>query len=160
MDHDDSFRPLKDCLNDAASESTKLSGDSTDIGYTIPNLSEIDTAVVPKANRHRPSPEKTTASPAIARLCAGDELPDGAGELEELTALALKKAREILELPLNQFSEDFGVILRAQANQVQTIFTAQLRADEGRFRKRQVDTMAKLIEVMDREEGKMLTLLN
>lgn len=63
-------------------------------------------------------------------------------------------------MPLNQFSEDFGVILRAQANQVQTIFTAQLRADEGRFRKRQVDSLAKLIEVIDREEGKMLTLLN
>lgn len=74
--------------------------------------------------------------------------------------MALAKAREILELPLRMMDEEFGVILRAQANQVQTIFTAQLRSDEGRFRKRQVDTLAKLIERIDLEEGKMLKLLN
>ncbi len=77
-----------------------------------------------------------------------------------MTALALRKAKEILELPLSADDEDFGAILRAQAGQVQAIFTTQLRADEGRFRKRQVDTLARLLERMDVEERKMLKALN
>lgn len=76
-----------------------------------------------------------------------------------MTLLALKKAKEILELPLGEpGDEEFSSVLRAQASQVQTIFTAQLRADEGRFRKRQVDTLARLLERMEMEERAMKTL--
>ena len=47
-------------------------------------------------------------------------------------------------------------LVRAKASLVQTIFTAQLRADEGKFRRKQVDTLTSLIERMDAEERKML----
>jgi hypothetical protein len=51
-------------------------------------------------------------------------------------------------------------LLRAKAGLVQTIFTAQLRADEGRFRKRQADTLEKLLERMAIEERKMIKTVN
>lgn len=152
-------KPLEDCPKDAASEDIKVLDEEIDVGYNISDLADIDRAILPYVpDRYRePLEEAVTVAPVV-RLCDGDELSDGAGELEVLTVLALRKAKEILELPLIQEDPEFASVLRAQAGQVQTILTAQLRADEGRFRKRQVDTLSRLLERMDFEERKMLAL--
>lgn len=47
-------------------------------------------------------------------------------------------------------------MLRAQAAQVATIFTAQLRADEGRFRKKQQDNLGKLLTILATEERRLI----
>lgn len=83
---------------------------------------------------------------------------DVSSKLHNLTELALLKAEEILQLPLHQDDADFATILRAQAQQVQTIFTAQLRADEGKFRKVTGDNLGKLLELLRDEEAKLLTI--
>jgi hypothetical protein len=49
-------------------------------------------------------------------------------------------------------------VLRAQAAQCQSIFTTQLRADEGRFRKKQADNLEKLLKILNAEEVKMRVL--
>ena len=59
-----------------------------------------------------------------------------------------------------EVDDDFATILRAQASQVQTIFTAQLRADEGRFRKKQQDNLGKLLTILATEERKLITVMN
>lgn len=69
--------------------------------------------------------------------------------------MAINKAKEILELPLDKDDPDFASVLRAQAGQVQTIFTAQLRADESRFRRKQSDNLGRILEILTKEEGKM-----
>ena len=103
---------------------------------------------------HYPLPE-----PAVAV-----ELPsvavneDGAAELSELLTLSLSKAKEILELPLTTDDDDFASILRAQVSSIQTVFNAQLRADEGRLRARALDMMPKILERMAQEEKKLLLL--
>jgi len=63
-------------------------------------------------------------------------------------------------MELDEEDEDFAVKLRVIAAQVQTIFTAQLRADEGRFRKKSVDTLSKLLERIALEERRTITVLN
>jgi len=65
-----------------------------------------------------------------------------------------------LEKNLKEDDDDYMSLLRAKAGLVQTIFTAQLRADEGRFRKRQADTLEKLLERMAFEERKMIKTVN
>ncbi len=70
----------------------------------------------------------------------------------------LSKAKEILELPLTTDDDDFASILRAQVSSIQTVFNAQLRADEGRLRARALDMMPKILERMAQEEKKLLLL--
>lgn len=87
-----------------------------------------------------------------------DRLPAAApvetldAELEDLTGLALKKMREILSEPTD-FSEPKA--LNIQLSAAQSVLTAQVRVDEGRLKKRKLDILPKLLEIMDREEGKM-----
>ena len=85
-----------------------------------------------------------------------DEVLDASENLDNLTQVALDKALEILQLPLRQGAEDFGSVLRAQVAQVQAILTTQVRVDEGRFKKKQVDTLGKLIEMIKSEEAKLV----
>ena len=70
-------------------------------------------------------------------------------ELEDLTGLALRKMREILEEPT-----DFNVpkSLQIQLSAAQSVLTAQVRVDEGRLKKRKLDILPKLLEAIAREE--------
>ena len=125
----------------------------------IPSLKEIDSAKLPDVpDRYRNEAKETVADDTAAWLRDRDELPSG--ELEELTEISLKVAKEILEKNLKDDDDDYMSLLRAKAGLVQTIFTAQLRADEGRFRKRQADTLEKLLERMAFEERKMIKNVN
>ena len=117
----------------------------------IPSLDDLDAIQLPNLMpAYQPLPE-----PAGAVVAANE---DGAGQLSELLELSLAKCKEILELPLSADDDDFSAILRAQVSSIQTVFNAQLRADEGRLRSRALDMMPKILERIDREEAKLLNL--
>lgn len=77
---------------------------------------------------------------------------DGATELEELTPIALKKLREILNEPT-----DFDQVrmVQAQLSAATTVVNLQVKVDEGRLRRRKVDILPKLLEMIQAEEGRM-----
>ena len=116
----------------------------------VPSLDDLDAVQLPNLPAYQPLPE-----PAIPVVAANE---DGAGQLSELLELSLAKCKEILELPLSADDDDFSAILRAQVSSIQTVFNAQLRADEGRLRSRALDMMPKILERIDREEAKLLNL--
>lgn len=109
---------------------------------SIDRLSEVDLPVMTPIRRVEP---------------VRDEVLDASEGLDNLTQVALDKALEILQLPLNRDDESFGSVLRAQVAQVQAILTTQVRVDEGRFKKKQVDTLGKLIDLIKSEEAKQVT---
>ena len=151
--------PLKDCLTDIVPDSTKELKTRKDVAQCIPRLSDLDKTVLPEVpDRYRSASQEAATVDTGPRLHHRDAVPDGAGELEELTALALVSAKEILQKTLKEDDDEYMALLRAKANLVQTIFTAQLRADEGRFRKRQADTLERLLERMAVEESRMRTI--
>ncbi len=77
---------------------------------------------------------------------------DGATELEELTPLALKKLRHILDQPT-----DFDSVrmVQAQLSAATTVVNLQVKVDEGRLRRRKVDILPKLLELIASEENRM-----
>lgn len=81
-----------------------------------------------------------------------DSLFDGATELEELTPIALKKLREILEEPT-----DFDQVrmVQAQLSAATTVVNLQVKVDEGRLRRRKVDILPKLLDMIANEENRM-----
>lgn len=85
-------------------------------------------------------------------------LLDGDNEFEELTQLALRNQREILQLALDRDDADFAVILRAKAAVCAGILSATIRVDEGRLKKRTTDGLAQLLDVLDKEHRKLVTL--
>lgn len=91
-----------------------------------------------------------------------DEVLDASDGLDNLTVKALRKAEEILDMELNPADEMFAAVLKAQVSQVQTILTTQARVDEGRFKKKQVDKIGELIELIRGEEARVVSgrLLN
>ncbi len=77
---------------------------------------------------------------------------DGATELEELTPIALKKLRQILDQPT-----DFDSVrmVQAQLSAATTVVNLQVKVDEGRLRRRKVDILPKLLELIASEENRM-----
>lgn len=76
---------------------------------------------------------------------------DGATELEELTPIALKKLRQILDQPT-----DFDSVrmVQAQLSAATTVVNLQVKVDEGRLRRRKVDILPKLLELIASEENR------
>lgn len=85
-----------------------------------------------------------------------EEVLDASEGLDNLTQMALDKAKEILEMRLIPGDEDFNAVLKAQVSQVQTILTTQARVDEGRFKKKQVDKLGELLDLIRGEEAKLI----
>ncbi len=117
----------------------------------VSSLENLDAIELPAIPVYHPRPEPVAVE-------SGNE--DGAGQLSELLELSLAKCKEILELPLSTDNDDFASVLRAQVSSIQTVFNAQLRADEGRLRARALDMMPKILERMAQEEKKLLLLTN
>jgi hypothetical protein len=86
-----------------------------------------------------------------------EEVLDASEGLDNLTAKALRKAEEILDMNLTPGDEDFNAILKAQVSQVQTILTTQARVDEGRFKKKQADKLGELLDLIKGEEARLVT---
>ena len=116
--------------------------DHAAIDEPVPRLGSLDSLILPG----------TVSTPKVVR----EEVLDASEGLDNLTQLALDKAKEILEMPMMPGDEDFNAILKAQVSQVQTILTTQARVDEGRFKKKQVDKLGELLELIRGEEAKLI----
>ena len=77
---------------------------------------------------------------------------DASAELEDLTGLALGKVREILNEPIDW---DNTRMVNAQLSAATTVLNTQVRVDEGRLRKRKLDILPKLLDLIAKEEGKL-----
>lgn len=85
-----------------------------------------------------------------------EEVLDASEGLDNLTAKALRKAEEILDLPLVLGDDDFSTILKAQVSQVSAVLTTQARVDEGRFKKKQADKLGELLDLIKSEEARII----
>ena len=108
----------------------------------VPSLGSLDSLDLPV----------TVTTPKVVR----EEVLDASEGLDNLTQLAIDKAEEILRLKLIPGDEDFNAILKAQTSQVATVLTTQVRVDEGRFKKKQVDKLGELLDLIRGEEAKLI----
>ena len=103
---------------------------------------------------YREPVEGAVAEAAEARLRDESEvLNDNATALERLTAKALCKLDEIIDIALPpQSSDHYGRVLSAQKDASVAIVNSALKADENRFRRRQTDVLEKLYSKMRAEK--------
>lgn len=80
-----------------------------------------------------------------------DSVLDASEELDTLTTLALKNIRELLEL---EFDFTQPKIVNAKLAAATTTLNTQVRVDEGRLKRRKLDALPKLLEMIAREEGR------
>ncbi len=122
-------------------------GYGTTSAKDVPSLGSLDDIQLPSAPVHYANPE--ILSVAIAR----DAVLDSSAKLDELTNKALQFYDDLLSEPM---SMDDMKLLSAQADAARTILTTQLRVDDSRLKKRTNDTLALLLERMDKEDAKLI----
>ena len=116
--------------------------------------------------------EKFNEAPATPEPQSGGMLqkngPDGAGsdpqssgrselaaKLERVSAKAIDKADQILDLPLPSADHaSFSAVLRAQNAAANTVLNTQTKVDENRLRVGVVDKLPELLEILREEEIK------
>lgn len=109
-----------------------------DLGeLSLPSLSDMSAAELPDV----------LPAPVVK-----DSPLDASDELDQLTGLALKRTREILEEPID-FDND--KMVRATLSAINTVLNTQVRVDEGRLKRRKLDALPKLLEILAREESRM-----
>jgi hypothetical protein len=113
--------------------------------------------------------ERFHAAPASAVPEAGGEMQQGGGtlempakdnggndlaaKLERVSAKALNKADEILDLPLPSADHaSFGAVLRAQCSATNTVLNTQTKVDENQLRRGVADRLPELLKILAEEE--------
>lgn len=76
---------------------------------------------------------------------------DASEELDNLTNLALKNLRHVLEEPYDTASPK---AVRAKIAAAGQVLNTQVRVDEGRLKRRQMDTLPKLLDLIRQAEGR------
>lgn len=114
----------------------------------VPSLGSLDDLVLPSAPRTyeiiAPEPE---ARPAVL---------DSSALLDNITGKALQRLDEILDESWTGDPKGDAVIMDA----VRLTLTTQLRVDDSRLKKRETDTLAKLLAKMDAEDLKLMKVIN
>lgn len=132
---------------------TRLSGGlgmAEFVPASIPPLDKIDRAKLPDARGSAAALAEAAA--AGSGLLAATDL---SAKLEGLTGLALDRAHDILKDPLDTDSGYYPEELRAQASIIKTTLSTQVRVDENRLRKRELDVMPKLKAIIAEEEKRL-----
>lgn len=78
---------------------------------------------------------------------------DATGQLDELVDLSLAETRKMIETEWDFADPKFCGI---KASMIQTVFSTQTKVDDTRLRRRQVDMLPKLLELIAREEAKTI----
>jgi len=78
---------------------------------------------------------------------------DATGQLDELVDISLREARTLIETPWDLLDPK---IVNTKASLIQTVFSTQTKVDDTRLRRRQVDMLPKLLELIAREEMKVV----
>lgn len=84
--------------------------------------------------------------PVVVSAPVVSELPTVSEELTDLTSLALKQAREILEMKLDPDEENFGVVLRGKVSMIDRILTTQTKVDENSLKARSDNKLGSLLD--------------
>lgn len=95
---------------------------------------------------------------ALAAANAGTGLigaTDLSAQLEDITGLALARARDILENPLDADSDYYPEELRAVTSTIKTALLTQTRVDENKLRRRELDVMPQLMKIIEEEEKRL-----
>ncbi len=89
--------------------------------------------------------------PEPAPLTVRESVLDASEELDKLTDLALKNLRQILEPKVDL--EDHK-LMKAKLAASGQVLTTQVRVDEGRLKRKQQDSLSKLLALVAQEEGR------
>jgi hypothetical protein len=113
----------------------------------VPSLGSLDDIVLPAAPvRYDVLPPEKPARSAVL---------DSSAKLDDLTQLALTRLEEILDEPLASDPKEMAV----QMDAIRLTLTTQLRVDDSRLKKRENDTLAKLLERMEQEDVRLMKVV-
>jgi hypothetical protein len=110
----------------------------------VPSLGNLDDIVLPTVPvRMDILPSEKSARSAVL---------DSSAKLDDLTQLALTRLEEILDEPLASDPKEMAV----QMDAIRLTLTTQLRVDDSRLKKRENDTLAKLLARLDDEDARLM----
>lgn len=78
-------------------------------------------------------------------------------QLENLTQKALGALNEVLDEPVFRNQEDYVPVTRLKVDAAKAVVTTQVRTDEARFRVRQGDQLAALLELVVKRKAELAT---
>ena len=110
----------------------------------VPAIGKLDDAVLPPV---RAIEAEIIAPAKVVR----ETVLDNSALLDDLTNKALQRLDEVLSEPMTGDPKSDAVIMDG----IRLVMTTQLRVDDSRLKKRTTDTLAKLLERMDAEDGKL-----
>ncbi len=105
-------------------------------------------------NRYQDEPPQQLVKTAPNKPVFTDR--GGADELEDLLALSLKEARKLIETEWDYEDPRF---VTAKSGMIQSIFATATKVDDTQLRRRQIDMLPKLLEMMAQEEKKLPPLI-
>lgn len=114
--------------------------------HDVPSLGSLDDIVLPAAPVRMDVLPPEKARPAVL---------DSSAKLDDLTQLALTRLEEILDEPLASDPKEMAV----QMDAIRLTLTTQLRVDDSRLKKRENDTLAKLLARMDEEDVRLMKVV-
>ena len=114
----------------------------------VPGLGSLDGADLPIA-----PVEAVIIEPVKA---AKDAVLDNSAKLETLTDKALTRLDEVLSEPITGDPKEDAV----KMDGIRLVMTTQLRVDDSRLKRKQTDTLARLLERLDQEDGKLMKVVS
>jgi len=116
----------------------------------VPSIGALDGIVLPAMPVHYAESE------ILVTREAREAVLDSSAKLDSLTQKALDFYDDLLSEPM---SMDDMKLLSAQADAARTILTTQLRVDDSRLKKRSNDTLALLLERMEKEDVRLMKVV-
>lgn len=113
----------------------------------VPSIGAMDDVQIPVGP---PQPYMEIIGPEPMQR---DAVLDSSAKLDELTQKALNFYDELLSEP----PSGDKMVLSAQTDAARTVLTTQLRVDDTRLRRKNTDTLSKLLARIAEEEPKLLT---
>lgn len=96
---------------------------------------------------------EATAAPAGEGIRDGDGVLDrNSDDFDSLLQSAIKESREIINTPWSQLSE---TLQRIKSGLIQSTFTTGARVDENQLRKKQIDVLPRILEIMAQQRAKI-----
>lgn len=113
----------------------------------VPSIDALD-------NIQLPGPAVHYANPEILSPTTREAVLDSSAMLDGITNKALRRLDEVLEGEWSGDPKSDAIMMDA----VRLTLTTQLRVDDSRLKKRTTDTLAQLLQRMDREDANLKTI--
>ncbi len=112
----------------------------------VPQLGSLDSIVLPSA------PAYMEVLPPAATADVREAVLDNSALLDNLTNKALARLDEVLSDPLSDDPKEMAV----QMDAVRLVMTTQLRVDDSRLKRKESDTLSKLLKRLDEEDVRLM----